>query len=212
MNHREKMFKAKFADAGRHLDVMPDNVISLKLRDNVTSYREYQDLLQVLEREAGIEWHEADGNLQGRGYLVGDAKSKVIVVEHETGLEILYIAGSIASLVGLVPLILQCWGNIRGHGGRPRPRIFRSVEIRRFDRDGQLNEDRAHGIAAPVSEPLSLVNTALTSAAEVIDAEIRALRGDVKDLTARLRSLEKKVANKKATKKKAKKKSSKKRG
>jgi len=33
----------------------------------------------------------------------------LILVEHETGLEILCIAGSIASLIGLVPLVLQGW-------------------------------------------------------------------------------------------------------
>jgi len=194
MNYREKTFKDKFKDASRHLNVSPEQVVSLKLRDTVSSYGEYHELLKVLEHEIGIQWHEVDGDLQGRGYLVGDDKVKTIVVEHETGLEILYVAGSIASLVCLIPLILQCWSGIRGRGRRPYLPDFRSVEIRRLDNKGRLIEDRAHGIAAPWSGPLSFVNTALTSAAEVIDSEIKDLRNDVKALFGRVESLEKNVS------------------
>jgi hypothetical protein len=194
MNYREKAFTAKFNDAARHLNVTPDKVISLKLRDNVSSYSEYHDLLHVLEHEIGLQWHEVKGNLQGRGYLVGDTKAKAVIVEHETGLEILFIAGSIASLVGIIPLILQCWSSIRSHFGRHHPQDPRSVEIRRLDRNGRLLEDRAHGIVTPLSAPFSFINTALTSAAEVLDAEIKTIRDDVKALAARVKSLEKKVS------------------
>lgn len=203
MNYRENVFKAKFNDAGRHLNVTPDRVISLKLRDHVSSYSEYHELLHVLQHEIGIRWHEVGGNLQGKSYLVGDDKIKTIIVEHETGLEILYIAGSIASLVALIPLILQCWSSIRSRGSRHHPRDFRSVEIRRIDSNGRLLEDRAHGISAPWSAPLSFINTALTSAAEVIDTEIKALRDDVKALTVRIESLEKKATKASKVRKKS---------
>ena len=112
MTYREDAFKTKFADAARCLDVAPDQVISLKLRETVGSYSEYRHLLKTLEHEFGISWQEVDGNFQGTGYIVGDNKYKIIVVEHETGLEILYIAASIASLVGVIPLVLQCWSRM----------------------------------------------------------------------------------------------------
>ena len=194
MSYREDTFKAKFDGAARHLGVAPNQVISLKLRESVGSYSEYRNLLQTLEHEVGISWQEVDANLQGTGYLVGDAKVKVIVVEHETGLEILYVAGSIASLIGLIPLVLQCWSSMRDHHGRPHPRDFRSVEIRRLDNNGHLQEDRALGLAAPWSAPLSFINTALTSAAEVIDTEIKRLRDDVQVLTHRVAELENKLS------------------
>ena len=122
-DYRQKTFKAKFTSASKHLGVDPDQVISLKLRDMVASYSEYQELLHVLEQEVGIHWSEVDGNLQGKGYLVDHDDQKVIVVEHETGLELLYIAGSIASLIGLIPLVIQAWGSVRGYLDRITPTI-----------------------------------------------------------------------------------------
>ena len=38
----------------------------------------------------------------GDAYVISQDQQKLVIVEHETGLEILYIAGSIASLIGLV--------------------------------------------------------------------------------------------------------------
>ena len=194
MSYREDTFKAKFNDAARHLCVAPDQVISLKLRESVVSYSDYQDLLKTLENEVGISWYKIDANLQGTGYLIGDAKVKVIVVKHETGLEILYVAGSIASLIGLIPLVLHCWSSIRGHHGRPHPRNFRSVEIRRLDGRGHLKEDHSLGLVEPWAAHSSFINTALTSAAEVLDTEIKRIRDDVKVLTDRVTKLEKKLS------------------
>ncbi|MBN2021224.1 MAG: hypothetical protein JW809_00380 [Pirellulales bacterium] len=63
--------------------------MSLKIRENVGGYHDYHVLLRELEREAGIQSQDVQGNFQGNGYLVEQSKTKVIVVEHETGLEIL---------------------------------------------------------------------------------------------------------------------------
>jgi hypothetical protein len=129
--------------------------------------------------------------LQGQGHLISHGKTKLIIVEHETGLEILYVAGSIASLVGLIPLVLQCWGGIRGYLSRPHHRDFQRVEIRRLDGKGHLVEASDHGLAAPLSAPLSVINTAITSAAEALDEEIHHLRKEVQMLTVRVAALEK---------------------
>ena len=117
-NYREEAFKIKFTNAGRHLGVTPDQVISLKLRDMVSSYNDYHEMLQTLEHETGVQSLPIKDDLQGRGHLVGQGDQKIIVVEHETGLEILYVAGSIASLIALIPLVLQAWGSVRGAQSR----------------------------------------------------------------------------------------------
>jgi hypothetical protein len=190
MDYREKTFKAKFASAGKHLGVAPDQIVSLKLRDTVHSYEEYHEMLRVLEHEAGIHWSKIDGDLQGQGYLVDNDGQKVIIVEHETGLEILYIAGSIASLIGLVPVVLQCWGGIRGYLDHRHAHQFRNVEIRRIGSDGSLKEDHSCGLGGPSTFPLSVVNTALSAAARILDADICQLRHDVESLSDRLAAVE----------------------
>ena len=208
MDYRQKAFEDKFTDAAALLDVDPKQVVSLKIRDNISSYRDYRELLHMLESEIAIHSQEISGNLQGRGYLVQNTKVKAIVVEHETGLEILYIAGSIASLIGLVPLILQCWSKIRDLGSRNNPRTFQSVETRRLDDKGKLIEERSHGLLATQSSPLSFVNTALMSVAEVLDIEINGLRENVHELAVRVNKLE----GKKNIRKRRKKSSAKKKG
>lgn len=206
MNYREQAFNDKFASASRHLGVRPDQIVSLKLRDVVSSYSEYHEMLQVLEHDAGVYWTEVDGNLQGRGYLLDHESQKVIVVEHETGLEILYVASSIASLIGLIPLVLQCWGAVRGYLDRRHSHQFRSVEVRRLDAQGNLLEDRSNGLTGPSAFPLSILNTAVSSAARILDADVRALREEVRSLSERLTVIEensipaRKKVNKRATK------------
>ena len=189
MDYRQNTFKAKFTSAGQHLGVTPDQVISLKLRDSVSSYSEYHEMLQVLEHEAGLHWSEIDGELQGRGYLIDHDGQKMIVVEHETGLEILYIAGSVASLIGLIPIVLQSWAAIHGHFGHRHAHHSSSVEMRRLDSHGNLQEDHSPGLAGPSAFALSTV--ALSSAAKALDADMLALRQEVRSLGERLAAVEK---------------------
>lgn len=198
-DYRQKAFEAKFSSAGAHLGVAPDQIVSLKLRDMVTSYSEYGELLRVLKHEAGIQWSEIDGDFQGRGYLVHHDDQKIIVVGHETGLEILYIAGSIASLISLIPLVIRAWGSVRGFLDHRHAHHFHSVEIRRLDSDGKLCEDHSHGLADPFMFPLNVLSTALASAARVIDADVLALRKEVESLGRRLTAVEKEVKPMKTT-------------
>ena len=201
-------FKTKFNNAARQFNIAPNQVISLKLRETVSSYTEYQHLLDILEREAGIRWQKINEDLQGTGYLLTFSNSKVIIVEHETGLEILYIAGSIASVIGLIPLILQCWSRIRGHHDFPHPSNFRSIEICRLDSKNRLHEEKTHGLTILDSTPLSIINTTLVSAAGDIETEIQRLRQEIYALTVRINALEKKnsqqVGGRKKTKKRIK--------
>ncbi len=190
MDHRNEAFKRKFDDAARRLGVEADRIVSMKLRENVGSYSEYHELLQVLKQEFGIQWQAIDGDLQGKGYLLSDGTARVLMVEHETGLEILYIAGSIASLIGLVPLLLQGWRGIRGWSvGRHRESV-RGVEIRRLDENGRLTEEHIHDIPIVTGIP----NQVLASAAKVIENELRQLTQKLRSLAQRVEILEKRIA------------------
>jgi hypothetical protein len=190
-NYREEAFKTKFMNAGRHLGVTPDQVISLKFRDMVSSYNDYHEMLQILEHETGIQSLSIKDDLQGRGHLVGKGDMKIIVVEHETGLEILYVAGSIASLVGLIPLVLHAWGAIRGYIDRRHANHIRSIEIRRIDTAGKLHEDHQHHFPISSAFPINISNSALFSAARALENDLRSLMDEVRSHSERLDAIEK---------------------
>jgi len=191
MDYREKTFKEKFTCAATHLGIKPEQVVSLKIRDTVMSYSEYHDLIESLKREAGFEYTKIDNGLQGQGYLLGDEKSKIIIVEHETGLEILYIAGSIASIISLIPLVLQSWRSIRGNFSR-KNNLDHDIEIRRLDSNGHLREEHVHGMHA-YEASMGSYYLALTSSANLIESEIKEVMEDVKKLTLRLDKMEKQI-------------------
>ncbi|HUV68317.1 MAG TPA: hypothetical protein VMW15_01560 [Terracidiphilus sp.] len=194
MDYREESFRRKFSSAAQHLNVSSDRVVSMKFRENVGSYDEYRELLDTLQHEAGIHYSEVDGDLQGRGYLVGFGTSKLLLVEHETGLEILYIAGSIASLFSLVPMILQGWAAIRGRFPRRGRLINQPVEIRRIDQAGRLHEEHLHDhqLSAP-SLPMGTLAPAFTIAAMIIESDTKNLVRQVEELTRRIDAIEKKA-------------------
>ena len=193
---RNDAFKAKFAAAAKELAAVPEQLVSLKVRENVGHYHEYKELLDALQREAGLNHAPVAGNFQGNAHLIGNAQTKVIVVEHETGLEILYIAGSVASIISLVPLVLRCWRAIRGHFHQPRHPDFHTMEIRRLDSNGRLVEEEHHG-GLSWSEPLDIMNPVLLlSTAENIDKEIKSLKATAESLTGRMNAVEKKLGKK----------------
>jgi hypothetical protein len=209
-DYRQQAFKTKFQSAAAHLGVTPYQIVSLKLRDVVSSYSDYHDMLDGLEREVGVQSTPIKDDLQGKGYLVGKDKQKVIVVEHETGLEILYIAGSVASLIGLVPLVLQSWHAIRGFMGRRHHSHISGVEIRRLDSQGKLQEEHDHSFPLSFSSPLALPHSALLSASRVLEKEFESLRKQVESHSARIAALEKaRTPRRASTKRQAKRGSSK---
>jgi hypothetical protein len=190
VNYREEAFKAKFRDAATNLGARPDRVVSLKLRDQVGSYGEYQDLLHSLEHEAGLPLREVQGEFQGRAFLLGDDHAKVILVEHETGLEILYISASIASLIGVVPVVLQGWRSIRGHLGRRHAPGHDGIELRYLDRNGLLREEHCEeSVVSPhiSAYPLPAV---LAAAASLMERQMSDLAESVRALSARIEALE----------------------
>lgn len=190
MDYRTEAFLRKFGDAARHLSVRPDQIVSLKLRENVNSYAEYGELLHELEHAAGLRYAPVDGDLQGQGYLISHGKAKIIVVEHEAGLEILYIAGSIASLISLVPLVLQGWRALRSRHARHESDV-RNVEIRRLDSKGRISEEHFHDMAAFAPLPGGFLNAALASAAKLVEVDLGEINNQLHSLTLRVEALEK---------------------
>jgi hypothetical protein len=192
---REQNFRDKFASAANHLGCSSGEVVSLKFRDNVGSYGEYHELLQRLEHVARLHHNAVDGNFQGRAYLIRASRSKVIIVEHETGLEVLYVAGSIASLIGLIPLILNVWNWIRD--GEHRSHLHRSrrhFETRQLDKNGNLieNHNPDIGMFGPeIGDPSTAI---FLSAVEGIEERLHVLEASVEDLSKRLQSLEMKTS------------------
>ena len=189
-DYRQNAFREKFSSAAGILGVAPTEVVSLKVRENVGSYSEYHQLIRSLEREFDFKCSSVDDGLQGRGHLLTGKQTKVIVVEHETGLEILYIAGSIASLVAVIPLILKSWRDVRGFINPKNP--FNSIEIRRIDANGNLYESpndpsKDHGIADPFS-----INATV---AHLIHLELQSLATRTEALLPRVAALEQRLAN-----------------
>jgi len=195
MDYREKAFKEKFKNASFHLGVAPNKIISLKFRETVHSYTEYHSLLDILQREASITHQKLTENFQGTGYILSDSNSKIILVEHETGLEILYIAGSIASLIGLVHLVSQCWSSMRNHFDFRHHRDFHNIEIRKLDNNGHIKEDQFHGPGIP-GMPL-LPSAAIISATQNLETEIKDLKQEIKKLSNRIKDIEKPSKQKK---------------
>ena len=191
MDYREESFRRKFDSASQYLNVRADQIVSLKLRENVSSYGEYRELVEMLQRDAGIQYSEVDGDLQGRGYLLTHEKIKLLLVEHETGLEVLYIAGSIASLVGLIPLVLQGWAAIRHRFPGHHMRIDGPVEIRRIDQTGHLQEEHLH--SRQLSTSFLHIGTfapTISMATTLIENDMRKLIQEVEQLRRRIDAIE----------------------
>jgi hypothetical protein len=189
MDHRSDVFKKKFGEAARHLGVKPARIISLKFRENVSSYAEYREVLRMLEQEFGIQWREIEADLQGRGYLLSDGTARVLMVEHESGLEILYIAGSIASLIGLVPLVVQGWRGLRGWSAQRHDSGVRDIEIRRLDESGELSEHHVRDMPTTTGIPYKL----FISTAKIVEDDLHRIMDQLQSLTGRVEGLEKQI-------------------
>ncbi|MFA5819981.1 MAG: hypothetical protein WC854_11990 [Bacteroidales bacterium] len=144
MERRQKDFIEKFSSASRILNTAPEDIISIKLReaDFVRNYRDYDKLFEQIKLLSHANINHLQGNFhstfQGDAYIVVHSNEKVIIVKHETGLEILYIAGSIASLLGIIPLIIKIWKKT----GDYYSRNIRNTEIRFLDHEGKLIEEK----------------------------------------------------------------------
>ena len=190
MDYRTESFRKRFIGAAQAFGITSENIVSLKLREIVNSSAPYNELIDTLTREAGLNYKRVDNNL-GQAHLFSDNKNKIILIEHESGLEILYIAGSIASLIGLVPLILQYWNTIRNHFNGRHHFDRHDMDIRRIDSNGNLHEEHIHEI----DMFRGAISTTFPTA-ELIENEMKTLRKQIYNLTLRIENVEKRIVGK----------------
>jgi len=142
MNGNEKYFQQKFIECSKFIVAKPTDIVSLKYRE-IRDHNYYLELLDELSKVKGLKIDNIGYVLQGNAYKISYGSQEIIIVEHETGLEILYIAGAIAGIIGLV---LQVSSIIGHHGPRSFsfPYDLRDVEMRYFDNQGKFIEERRH--------------------------------------------------------------------
>jgi len=167
-------FLAKFKSAAVELNVASyRNIESLKFRD--IRFHDYRELINEL---SPLKVTEIKGNYQGRAWKLADADgNSLIIVEHETGLEILYAVGAVASIASLVPLIINTWGRMRDHLPPFKGRFGTDApERRRFDRNNSLVEEPASPVDAIVLQHLLRQYDALSERISSLEAELMSLK------------------------------------
>jgi len=176
---REKTFLAKFRVAAAELRVASYREIeSLKFRDNV-DFHDYRELIKDL---GSLKVSEIQGDYQGKAWKLTDADdNSLIIVEHETGLEILYVIGAVASIIGLVPTIINAWVRVRDHWPPFRGRFDAGIpERRRFDRNNRLVEEPASSVEAIVIQHLLLQYGTLSERILSLEAEVSKLKNHIR--------------------------------
>jgi len=145
MNNDDKYYISKFSSAQGYLQVDSiEKIASIKIREN-SNYSSYRDLIEYIgSSNTRIKIKEAQGDFHGSGWVLEDEiDNRVLLIEHETGLEILYIAGSIASLIQLVPFVINGWKQISDIFNRNSRFDHRAkVEIRILDKDRSIVETK----------------------------------------------------------------------
>jgi hypothetical protein len=189
MNGRETRFQNAFATFSTYLGARPDDLVSLKLRENVNSYDPYRELLATIQGRFGANVSPIPEMQYEKAWLIDAEGQKVIVVEHETGLEVLYVVGSVASIVGLVPLVLQAWRGIRGHFGHRRGPEPHHIEVRRLDTDGHLREEHVHADGPDWSD----LGVALSATMQALRTDIDSISRRVDQISAKVQVLEEKA-------------------
>ena len=172
---RRKTFLAKFQSAAAELNAASHrNIESLKFRD-IIGFHDYRELLKEL---SSLKVLELQGAYQGKAWRLTDADdNSIIIVEHETGLEILYVVGAIASIIGLVPIIINTWGRVRDHWPSFRGRFGTGTpERRRFDRNNRLVEEPAPPVEAIVLQHLLRQYGTLSERISSLEAEVSSLK------------------------------------
>jgi hypothetical protein len=175
---RKHTFLAKFQEAAAELNAASHHDIeSLKFRDSTSS----QDYREIVRELAPLRVIEIKGEYQGRAWKLTDADdNSIIIVEHETGLEILYVVGAVASIVSLVPIIVNTWSRLRGHWPPHRGRFGSGgPERRRFDRNDRLIEEPAPPVEAIVLQHLLRQYGTLSERISSLETEVSSLKSHI---------------------------------
>jgi hypothetical protein len=178
---RKKTFVAKFQVAAAELNAASyRDIESLKFRDSTGSH-DYRDLITEL---SPMEVAEIQGDYQGKAWKITDANdNSIIIVEHETGLEILYVVGAVASIVSLVPVIVNVWNTMRDHWAPPHRGRFGTggLERRRFGKNGKLIEEPAPPVEAIMLQYMLNQYDRLSERISSLEAEVLGLKKHLSD-------------------------------
>lgn len=181
MNPRTDTFARRFKCAQAHLGALGlQDIVSFKYRDNGVSGSEYSHFVDdALRQSLALSVDRLDGEFGGQAWLVKDQfQNRAILVEHETGLEILGAVGSVASLIALLPLINCAWTSLRDrffrhrfdHPGRG------GVEIRRFDQNNILIEEHSPAVEVYVLNLTLQDHSWLKQKVVELEAEVQRLK------------------------------------
>jgi len=188
MKGDEKYFEQKFNECSKFIKTRPKNIVSLKYR-GIRDNNFYQELLGNLNGIEGLQVSNLGNVMNGISHKISYASQDIIIVEHETGLEILYISGSIASLIGLVLQVASMIGD-----GRNRMHSysddFRDVEIRYFNKHGDFIEEHKPNY---LPYEIFLFPQSIIKEIEVLNKRINSLEKKIKQLTGKQKK-EKKVS------------------
>jgi hypothetical protein len=194
---RKKTFLAKFRTAAEELNAISHrDVESIKFRDSSGSH-DYRELMAEL---GPLKVIEIQGNYQGKAWKLTDADdNSIIIVEHETGLEILYIVGAVASIVGLVPLVVNTWNRLRDHWPPHRERFGPGVlERRRFNSKGKLVEEPAPPVEVMILQHVLNQYDKLNERISSLETEVSSLKSRIDSPTQNVvKKKRPKVSNKK---------------
>jgi hypothetical protein len=202
MDNRELSFQKKFESAAQILGSDKSEIVSIKLREHIARHTEYMHLLQILELLANISQKPVKKDLQGDGYVIENNGNKIIIVEHETGPEILYIAGSIASLVGLIPLIIQIWRGIKKEIDYPHHSGYEGMEIRKLNKNGKLNESHDINLSMSSGIPTLMERADIGTSSKGINIQLQEINSKVNMIIGQIDKLEHKQNDNKLHKKK----------
>ena len=181
MDYRTDSFVRRFRSAQLHLKTQDiQGLVSLKYRDNCVHNSEYSHFIEdCLKQNLGLGVEQLHGDFGGQAWLATDQhQNMAILVQHETGLEILGAIGSIASLIALLPLISLGWTKLRHRYFHPRfdhPDGC-GVEIRRFDQNSKLIEQSAPSVEFYVLNITLQDHAILKQKVEQLEAEISELK------------------------------------
>jgi hypothetical protein len=201
MDNRRDTFVQKFSDALGYLGSNSiHDLVSIKYRDSANP-SDYREFIGYLQSEPNLDIKQVEGDFQSHAWLVTENSHhhKALLVEHETGLEILYIAGSIASLLSLLPLISSGWKFLHSRfSDRPfyRERGM-GVEIRIIDSKNQLLEQNVLRIEDYILSESMKEITALKERVEQLERELKEINENKAKKSSTKRSVQSTQKNKK---------------
>ena len=181
MDHRTDSFVRKFKSAQLLLaSGSIQDIVSLKYRDNCVNNSEYAHFIEdYLKHSLGLDVKPASGDFWGKAWLVSDTHgNKILLVEHETGLEILYIAGSIASLIALIPLVSSGWNWFRDGGFHARYHRpdRQAIEVRRLNTENTVIEQQVQSMEVFVLNAGLEESVALRERVRLLEEEVADLK------------------------------------